>query len=352
MSIPVVVVRRPGTPANEPGTPVMAPGGSGHGSSPRHPRRGHRQGRHRAAVLLQQGLRLGASTPTTPAATACSVRRTSGITSGIGAAQDGGAGQVTFYVHSEDPGRHAQAGRGARRARDHAPDRGRAGDDRRPLRRSRGSRRRPHVGRLLAASWPLIAARRAVRTDRAARYAAPMRIELPGSLPRGPHRRRRLGQVDLRAAPLPTDRDPELRRLPGDDRRRRGRPVGDVGRLQPAAYRRPAAAGARPADRHRRHERRAARSAAADRARHVASTSRPWPSSSTCPPTSSSDGTPDGPRGPCRPTSSSATAASSGARSMSCRTRGSRPSGCLTASRPSTPSRWFDRRGGGYRQTG
>ena len=26
-----------------------------------------------------------------------------GITSGIGAAQDGGAGQVTFYVHSEDP---------------------------------------------------------------------------------------------------------------------------------------------------------------------------------------------------------------------------------------------------------
>ncbi len=31
------------------------------------------------------------------------LRDESGLTSGIGGTQDGGAGQVTFYVHSEDP---------------------------------------------------------------------------------------------------------------------------------------------------------------------------------------------------------------------------------------------------------
>lgn len=31
------------------------------------------------------------------------LREESGLTGGIGAAQDGGAGHVTFYVHSDDP---------------------------------------------------------------------------------------------------------------------------------------------------------------------------------------------------------------------------------------------------------
>ena len=46
-----------------------------------------------------------------------------GITSGIGAAQDGGAGQVTFYVHSEiRPARSSRSRRSV--GSDHAPDRG------------------------------------------------------------------------------------------------------------------------------------------------------------------------------------------------------------------------------------
>ena len=72
-------------------------------------------------------------------------RQDDGLTGGIGAAQDGAPGGVTFYVHTDDPQGHARQGRGGRRPGPHAADRGRARDDDRALRRSRGARHRDHV---------------------------------------------------------------------------------------------------------------------------------------------------------------------------------------------------------------
>ena len=72
------------------------------------------------------------------------------MTAGIGAAQDGGAGHghvLRPYGRSEGG---AGQGRRQRRPRHHAADRGRAGDDDRPLRRSGGSHRRADVNLLQA----------------------------------------------------------------------------------------------------------------------------------------------------------------------------------------------------------
>ena len=68
------------------------------------------------------------------------------LTAGFGAASDGGAGHVTFYVERRGPAGHPGQGRGGRRPGPHAADRSGAGDHDRPVRRSGGPRRRPDVG--------------------------------------------------------------------------------------------------------------------------------------------------------------------------------------------------------------
>ena len=89
---------------------------------------------------------------------------------------------------------------------------------------------------------------------------------------RRPDRPQRIGQEHLRATALLADRDPLVRRLPGDGQRRREQSGRHEGRLRGAALHRRQAAGAGAADGHRRHER-AARGPQAAR--------RSWPGSTT-----------------------------------------------------------------------
>ena len=72
-------------------------------------------------------------------------RQDDGLTGGIGAAQDGGPGGVTFYVHTDDPKATLDKAEAAGGQDPDAADRGRARDDDRPVRRSRGARHRDHV---------------------------------------------------------------------------------------------------------------------------------------------------------------------------------------------------------------
>ena len=72
-------------------------------------------------------------------------REENGLTAGIGADQNGGAGQVTFYVHTDDPEATLRrveklGGKVIMPLTQVAPDHDRA------VRRSRRSHRRPHVG--------------------------------------------------------------------------------------------------------------------------------------------------------------------------------------------------------------
>jgi hypothetical protein len=74
-----------------------------HGSSQGHSRRGHGQGRPALQKFYSDifDWKLDTDLPDGYGM----ARDESGFTSGIGPTRDGSAGQVTFYVHSEDPAR-------------------------------------------------------------------------------------------------------------------------------------------------------------------------------------------------------------------------------------------------------
>ena len=136
------------------------------------------------------------------------------------------------------PAGRARQGRGHGRSGAHAADRGRARDDDRPVRRSRGPRRRDHVGPTHVEAGLGARSSRARRTS--LRAALRRRAGRPGPL--GPHRR-----VDrrVRRTLSPVRGDPRVALEPGSIRH--GLPVIEAQRRPPgSADARPAPASARP----------------------------------------------------------------------------------------------------------
>ena len=78
-------------------------GGDRHGKAHRRMVRGHRQGRTGAAELLFEAFRLAGERRRGRLRLRARPGRRKGIGGGIGASQDGGPGQVTFYVEVDDP---------------------------------------------------------------------------------------------------------------------------------------------------------------------------------------------------------------------------------------------------------